>query len=88
MPKKKIVVAMSGGASSPFITIVDDNGKECKPQVEDIPQPYGSPGRLGSIMGAVNNILVVCGGLDSSGPPISSFKDCQRLNLDTRYFLP
>eukprot|EP00095_Tigriopus_kingsejongensis_P000551 maker-scaffold212_size255419-snap-gene-1.33 protein:Tk00551 transcript:maker-scaffold212_size255419-snap-gene-1.33-mRNA-1 annotation:"transposase" len=37
--------------------------------------------RRGASAAYWNGTVIVCGGLDSSGPPISSFRDCQVLDL-------
>ena len=47
---------------------------------------YRFPGRIGSsaAYNSESGHVLLCGGLDSSGPPISTFKDCQVLDLDKR----
>ena len=71
-----------GGGGSPQVSLINQVcDKKCEVAIPDVPQPYGSPGRQGSYAVSFNDSVIVCGGLDYSGPPISSFKDCQSLHL-------
>ncbi|XP_059098641.1 uncharacterized protein LOC131892806 [Tigriopus californicus] len=78
------VLVLLSGTSPSTVAVVNSIGFECDVEIPEIPQPYGSPGRRGMSAGYWNRSLIACGGLDNSGPPISSFKDCQMLDLDTR----
>ena len=78
------LLLLLGGGDTPGVSLINlVCDKSCNVDIPDVPQPYGSPGRRGSYAVSFNDSVVVCGGLDFSGPPISSFKDCQRLDLAT-----
>ena len=71
-----------GGGGTPQVSLINQVcDKKCEVAIPDVPQPYGSPGRQGSYAVSFDDSVIVCGGLDYSGPPISSFKDCQSLHL-------
>ena len=73
-----------GGAGQPSVALFNQAcDKKCSVEIPDVPQAYGSPGRTGSYAASFGESVFVCGGLDDSGPPISSFKDCQQLDLAT-----
>ena len=66
-----------GGGGTPQVSLINQVcDKKCEVAIPDVPQPYGSPGRQGSYAVSFNDTVIVCGGLDYSGPPISSFRDC------------
>merc|ERR1719348_1300522 len=71
-----------GGAGEPSVALFNQAcDSQCQVDIPDVPQDYGAPGRTGSYAGVLGDNVHVCGGLDDGGPPISSFKDCQILNL-------
>ena len=71
-----------GGSGDPSVALFNQAcDKKCSVEIPDVPQDYGSPGRTGSYAASLGDKVFVCGGLDDSGPPISSFKDCQALDL-------
>ena len=73
-----------GGAQTPGVSLINQIcDKKCEVSIPDVPQPYGSPGRRGSYAVRFHDSVIVCGGMDFSGPPFSSFKDCQRLDLSS-----
>eukprot|EP00092_Neocalanus_flemingeri_P014338 GFUD01015465.1.p1 GENE.GFUD01015465.1~~GFUD01015465.1.p1 ORF type:complete len:342 (+),score=79.92 GFUD01015465.1:129-1154(+) len=73
-----------GGAGEPSVALFNQEcDKKCSVEIPDVPQPYGAPGRTGSYAASLGDTALVCGGLDADGPPISSFKDCQVLDLAT-----
>jgi len=73
-----------GGGGEPNVGLFNQIcDLKCDVEIPDVPQPYGSPGRTGSYAASLGDSVLVCGGLDDSGPPISSFKDCQELDLST-----
>ena len=73
-----------GGAGEPSVALFNQAcDQKCLVEIPDVPQAYGSPGRTGSYAASLGDSVLVCGGLDDSGPPISSFKDCQVLDLTT-----
>ena len=73
-----------GGGNTPGVSLINQVcDKKCDVSIPDVPQPYGWPGRRGSYAVSFSDSVIVCGGLDFSGPPISSFKDCQRLDLSS-----
>jgi len=73
-----------GGGGEPSVALFNQAcDRQCVVDIPDIPQAYGSPGRTGSYAAILGDTVLVCGGLDDAGPPISSFKDCQGLNLHT-----
>ena len=73
-----------GGAGNPSLSVIKADGFECNVDLGDVPQDYGEEGRLGSVMNSWDENLIVCGGYSGSGPPFSSFKDCQNFNLKNR----
>jgi len=76
------VLLILGGGGTPQVSVINQIcDKKCDVAIPDVPQPYGSPGRKGSYAVSFNDTVIVCGGLDYGGPPISSFKDCQSLHL-------
>lgn len=81
-----VMLLLLGGSGQPSVSVVGGDDSECQldPTIPDVPQPYGSPGRSGSLAGYHGGSVVVCGGDDDSAPPFSSFKDCHRLDLDNR----
>merc|ERR1712183_452466 len=71
-----------GGGGTPQVSLINQVcDKKCDVAIPDVPQSYGSPGREGSYAVSFEDSVIVCGGLDYGGPPISSFKDCQSLHL-------
>ena len=76
---------MSGGNGKPSMSVIKPDGSECEIYLGDVPQDYGEIGRIGSLMDSWNDNLIVCGGYSGSGPPFSSFKDCQNFDLVNRY---
>ena len=77
----KLLMILGGGGTPQVSLINQDCDKKCDVAIPDVPQPYGFPGREGSYAVSFNDSVIVCGGLDYSGPPISSFRDCQSLHL-------
>ena len=78
-----------GGGGTPQVSLINQVcDKKCDVAIPDVPQPYGSPGRKGSYAVSLNDSVIVCGGLDYSGPPISSFRDCQSLHLPSLSWSP
>ena len=76
------LLLLLGGGGTPEVSLLNQHcDKKCDVEIPDVPQPYGSPGRRGSYAVSFDDSVIVCGGLDFSGPPISSFKDCQVLHL-------
>jgi len=85
-------VVLLEGHSAPDAALLRPDGTACTPDPAlppAAPLPYGSPGRIGSsaAYSPESGHVVLCGGLDSSGPPISSYKDCQVLDLDKREWM-
>ena len=78
------VIVVSGGNGNPSLSVIKADGFECDVELGDVPQDYGEEGRLGSLMDSWDDNLIVCGGYSGSGPPFSSFKDCQNFNLKNR----
>lgn len=84
------MILLVGGSGSPDVRVLLPGGRdsnECRldPDIPEVPQSYGSPGRVGSIAAfRGDSSVIVCGGVDDGGPPFSSFKDCQTLDLRTR----
>ena len=73
-----------GGASDASVAVYNQACDiKCSVDIPNVPQDYGFPGRTGSYATVLGDSVLVCGGLDDAGPPISSFKDCQKLDLST-----
>lgn len=78
------VIVVSGGDGNPSLSVIKPDGFECDVELGDVPQDYGEEGRIGSLMDSWDENLIVCGGYSGTGPPFSSFKDCQNFNLKNR----
>jgi len=73
-----------GGASDASVALYNQACDiKCSVDIPNVPQDYGFPGRTGSYATVLGDSVLVCGGLEDAGPPISSFKDCQKLDLST-----
>jgi len=75
-----------GGAGQPSVGLYNQECDiKCQVQIPDVPQPFGKPGRVGSYAASYvgGDSVIVCGGLEDFGPQISSFDDCQILDLKT-----
>ena len=64
-----------GGGGEPSVALFNHAcDRQCVVDIPDIPQAYGSPGRTGSYAAILGDTVLVCGGLDDAGPPISSLR--------------
>merc|ERR550519_43088 len=75
-----IVLALGGQGDAS----VELEGVSCDAGIPDVPQPYGEEGRIGSYSTYWDDNVMVCGGYSGSGPPFSTFRDCQILDLNTK----
>merc|ERR1719402_1226325 len=76
-----------GGSSTSSVGVIDirvENIHACPVSLPDVPQPYGAYPRMAAYSAVWDNMVYVCGGISSGGPPISSYKDCQVLDLYSR----
>jgi len=75
------VVLALGGQGDPSVEL---ERFRCEAGIPDVPQPYGEEGRIGSYSTYWDDYVMVCGGYSGSGPPFSTFRDCQILDLNTK----
>jgi len=78
-------ILMTGGIGDhpPSVSTVSppDDIKECQ-VFPDIPKhPYGGPDLVGAISATADNELFVCGGMDWSGPPFSTYNQCYKTDV-------
>ena len=77
------VILMTGGRNVKPNSVegVLEDSTACKVLSDLPPRPYGGPSLVGAASAVMGDHLMVCGGQDFSGPPISTFRFCYKTNM-------